>query len=462
MLRSLLELGQLESVLNQVGGIVSRSSGAIDVAFMENNLFFSEHHALAELLPSASEAAWRLGRWSVLDNLVKDKENKHTSGSVRVYNTDSLYHINLGRAMLGLHRRDKDEVLNAVEHARMSVMTSLASVARESYSRCYPHLLRLHCLREIDNATDFLCPEIVSGIDPDSTLANYPISNFSDLASSDCPFGWDWGGRLRMAAPELAGASAIVNVRLALSKIAEERILEGKLWLATVKSARKAGLISISQTALGHAEHALKRVNLTESPSNKPPLDLPLSNYWNEIHMQQAKLKHVTGESSVALQMMNMEDIETSDLLKQDHSALKESILRMLNGPQTPSDGSLQNLGNQNEEQSLRGFGRRLLQATEWVVEGCLKSGAEVIDRYKLTQRVCPKWERAHFKFARYIDSMLEARIAALAGRENQRTLDDDAARMNILRSDPSCHKYLLDEFGSISIQLSVILMALI
>jgi len=63
-LRSLLELGQLESIINQIEGI---------------GLFYPTGSSIPEeLAASATEAFWRLSSWSLLQDLVAQGERSAT------------------------------------------------------------------------------------------------------------------------------------------------------------------------------------------------------------------------------------------------------------------------------------------------------------------------------------------------------------------------------------------------
>eukprot|EP00957_Ditylum_brightwellii_P187488 14278434-Ditylum_brightwellii.AAC.1 len=72
----LLKLGSLESVLNQVTGLVHTKKN--DPIRGEVSSLDMDKHSYAKLLPHAAEAAWRLGRWSVLEQLV-DGHNEKTA-----------------------------------------------------------------------------------------------------------------------------------------------------------------------------------------------------------------------------------------------------------------------------------------------------------------------------------------------------------------------------------------------
>jgi len=380
MCRCLLQLGQLESVSNQVRGILAKNK-------IHFGLTDANQRARDELLPYACEASWRLGRWSQLEILINS--NVISAEHRSLQDADGLYHIKLGQACLGLHRGDMSEVSLSIRDARIAVMTSLASVARESYPRFYPYLLRLHCLREIENSSEILCANF-----KEKGKQENSDSLFFDHVRSDSPTSWFWDGRLRMAAPEVAGASEIRNVRLALSRIAKEPSLEGNLWLKMGKSTRKAGLIDISRTAFAHAvvSYNASRNDLDGPVNAQPRSNSLFTQFQHEIQLQLAKLKHLAGESAAALQMMNMEYIDTEDLFDKDEKDAKKKILSWLYGDIVKWNEDIEN--DRELEGHMNSFGRRLLQSTEWIVEGRLKSGNEVKERYKLVQKVCPNWER--------------------------------------------------------------------
>lgn len=396
MMRCLLELGQFESVLNQVGEI-------------------------PQLLPSGCEAAWRLGKWDVLDKLV------HTCDLSNQEYEESQYHIYLGEALLGLQRNDANQTLHGIENARFAVMSSLSNVARESYTSFYPYLIHLHCLREIENTAEFLNHKETS-----KSSDSYSMS-FSELAnSSDSPLGWDWAGRLQMSAPELAGSNMIVNIRLALAKLSNNSpspsAFEGKLWLENGKLARKAGLYNIANTAFAHADFIFSNLNNDDTTQD-------------DIQLAVAKVKYLVGESKTALRMIQIDDnINIQELLLMDKSSLRSQVVSLSTRQVvyiTQND-----VREINHVELMRRFGRRLLEATQWS-EGGLKSVAEVLDQYKLILEVCPGWERAHFKYAKYLDSLFKARIIALASQYG--ILDSDKARMEILQKDSTSKSFVIE-----------------
>ena len=113
----------------------------------------------AASIPCATEAAWRLGRWDELSELV-------SVPSTMVASPDEEYQRRLGRTMLNLHEANPFQATESVKAARSSVMESLARAGRESYSRAYNHVVMLQILSEIEESIPVVC----------STLPSYDLT----------------------------------------------------------------------------------------------------------------------------------------------------------------------------------------------------------------------------------------------------------------------------------------------
>ena len=325
LLRCQLKLGRLDSVINQAYGMTSNSNRAEEMLI--SNAF----------IPSAAEAAWRLGNWSVLD------EVSHANLSENVHDVNGNHQLCLSRVMDSLHSRCPSKFSSSVQGARESAMTSLSSAARDSYSQSYPHLMQLHALRDVERVSrDFF-----------DGLSNENREVLSD----------EWSIRLNLSSPDYTGSNVIVNTRLALCRMADEPIAEGLLWLDIGKKARKGGLYSIAEQSLTHADVAFSS-SLTTSDIARESI--------GKVKMQFAKLKYATGESTTALNLIE--------------DCIPSSILHL-------EDKELQSLVS-HPEQSVDNLGRLLLQATEWMVSGGLKSGSEIRRRYQTVLKLVPQWER--------------------------------------------------------------------
>ncbi|KAL7472325.1 hypothetical protein ACHAXS_012779, partial [Conticribra weissflogii] len=113
LLRCLLKLGRLDSVLNQAYGMSKQELDTKEAEFSD------------EILPYATEAAWRLGKWSTLDSLVNEKRDAYGQGA------DARYQLSLGRTMHSIHCRLPEKVILGLRDARECVMSSLSSAARD-------------------------------------------------------------------------------------------------------------------------------------------------------------------------------------------------------------------------------------------------------------------------------------------------------------------------------------------
>jgi serine/threonine-protein kinase ATR len=424
MLHSLLKLEQLESVLNQVTGLrhTSASKPKSDPA---------ESYPV-HLLPVTTEAAWRLGRWDLLREMcTSSASGKERKGTDRDAEWNLGYHTSFSRAMLGVHDKSGGAFQNALSGAKSAVISSMSSAARETYSRCYKYFVRFQCIRELEDA------------EADLFGTQKSVEESSPATSS-----WGWASRLELTSPDLDSLSSVVNSRVAISGFLCNKRMEGKLWLTYGRHARKQGSHYPAETALAHAETAFKSVMweaLTEENLDER-LDHMVN--LNAVQLQLGKLRFENGEYNSALRLLEPVELNARSLLECSSTEVASIIAET--AQLHYFDVKLSAEEWTREEALISSsliFGSRVLQATEWMTESGVKSGAEIMDRYRLLVRVVPKWEKAHLSFARYLDSLLEARITALSERISQKghAQDDETSRAQVLGADEGCQKYLVE-----------------
>ena len=262
-----LELGKYETVLSMVQ---------------------SKEEKQCSIKPFAVEASWRLGQWDTLSRLVEN-----TSPSSEDLPFSDKYRESIGRAISCIKKLDKNGVDDSLRVARGAVMGSLAIVAREGYSKSYPDILRLHCIREIEDAAQLLvCSE--SKVDSIS---------IGEMAESIQPEGWSWDGRLNLASP--LTSSPITDVRLAVARLGGDPITEGSLLLRIGKTARKNGMHSLADKYLTKAEATISSIAMDASSSIQK-----LDTLIDEVRVQYAKLMKQTGEHTRALRILGYESTE--------------------------------------------------------------------------------------------------------------------------------------------------------
>ena len=368
-LKCLLELGQFESVLNQARGLANLRSQKIG-----ENLDFSNALHVA---PLAVEAAWRLGRWDVLSTLL---ENSNVGlASEKIFDSGNMYQLEIGAAMLGLKNQDVCKVAAALEDARRAIMHDLSNAARESYARCYPHIVRLHCLREVENATEVLCK--------DKTVDSLSMTEVAELNTQE---GWSWNARLDLISPQ--GAGAVISTRLALSRLANEPSLEGALFLCAGKKARKNGFHSIAANFFSQAEAAFTCI-----PTNDIDRAHKIGNFLDPIRLQMAKLKRASGDSTTALKILGQDSVQKvfEQMMPEfdNENALRTRAVRY---ERQRLGGSLEvDFGSIDDEKNLVDrFAKRMLKLTQWTIEGGLKGGAEIMHRFRIIHKLSPNWEK--------------------------------------------------------------------
>ena len=400
-LQCLLEMGHYESVLNQVNGVLHRAKVTND-----------EKDGGEEAISLAIDAAWRLGRWSALDSLLH--EHGLRGGTVHA-NCD--FQLAIGKAMLGLHRRSKPDVEKALCVARETLMTKLSNVAKEGYERAYPSLVKLQCLREIEDANVFLGEE--------GSASDTNSGALSELAASSDLGGWAWDLRLSMASH--VDSSIITDVRLALARLAGDIKLERDVFFTMGKKARKSGLLDVASNCFAKAQSVSVLSVVTEKDSDTA------MRWIGEVQMQLAKLEYQAGHTSAALLILGVDDVKGwSKLNEVERLSRSKARLHVITGRR--SVGSDQSVAHD--------IARRLLKSTRWIAEGGLKSVPEVMERFRVSHQLRPKWGKSHFEFGKYLDSLLEARIFGVAQHEGW-SAEDATVRQYVLSEDMNCQNYL-------------------
>eukprot|EP00977_Amphora_coffeiformis_P015047 scaffold4341_cov161-Amphora_coffeaeformis.AAC.1 len=387
-LNCLLELGQFESVLRQVKGSSISFGGKQSDSFV----------------PFAVEASWRLGRWDILKGLVVEN---HSVGSVNG-STPHNVRMELGQAMLAIKEKDASSAMIAIDRAREAVMAPLATTARESYSRAYSHIVKLHSLREIEDAVPIIC-----NADAENDLAAFV---------ADCG-GW----KKRLDAADPSYTMDLAQSRLALARIVGNHGLEAELFLSIGRRARKDRQYSIAASALAQAEASFDIA--AKSPS--------LNAQRCSLIIEQAKLKHETGESSASLRLLNMDDIE---LMLELDDATRESEIHRRVCAMLPRDAEL----GMSKDSAAEVFRKSALLSTKWMIEGGVKDCSRVIQRFTTIHKVAERWEKGHFQFAKYIESVLESRVEALHRKSRSQSSSVEDMRQTCLEQDRACQKYLL------------------
>jgi hypothetical protein len=392
-LRCMLELGQYESVIRQVKGSTTATQTS----------------QTATLAPFAVEAAWRLGRWDTLSALFSSEDDDANLPSMEIRN----FQHEVGKAMLAVNQKRTAVAIQSIDRARDCVMDPLSAAAQESYSRAYPHILKLQCLNELEESTAIIVDE----------------STGNDL-SSYIGGGGAWERRMELVDP--AYVIDLAQSRLAVARLANNVAMEASLYLAIGKRARKNRHYSLATNALAQAEASFSVIKNDLSVDSKRAMLL----------IQVAKLKHEIGETSIGLRLLNMDNIE--EMADMEERELKEQTISRICQMVKKASGHDSKL---KDNEAIELFRKSALLSTQWMIKGGVKDYSDVLKRFSMITRIAPEWEKGHFQYAKYAETLLQAQIVSQV-RRLRNTFDGDGSDISFrdmcLGQDKACHKYLL------------------
>jgi len=218
-LTCLRNLGHLQAMLTQ-------SQGEI------RNYPYHAH----EFRASALQAAWRLGRWDLVE--------EHMSAAVA--NGDFTqkngiskmpFESRLATVLLSMHDGDQQAAHKKLEPLRQCVIQPLAAASIESYERAYPHMIRLHMINEIERSF-----RVVFNASP------------HDKEREIALLRKEWDMRLELTQPSMGEREPLLALRRSIFAILGSRSSVADGWLEFAKEARRAGHASTATSAILQAE----------------------------------------------------------------------------------------------------------------------------------------------------------------------------------------------------------------
>ena len=267
-----------------------------------------------------------------------------------------LKHKIVVSAATGLSQSDGRACFNAsIAAARLDAMTSLSAASMESYSRAYPWLVRLHCLRELERSADLL---------------HIPVATSRDNAVNM----WSFDTRLAITSPSASVREAILAPRHALFRIFDLKDREAGVWLDLARLARSAGNHVAASAALLRAS--------------------ALGSDVASIHS--AKLLYLQGHVHRALQQL--EPFERN---------LDEVVVRLQTACTVASGMGEDRVQAAQRQCHLEA--KRTLYATRWMVESRLVAESAAIARFNVVCKLHPHWEKAWFSLGKFYDTLLKA-----------------------------------------------------
>ncbi|CAL5376955.1 unnamed protein product [Camellia sinensis] len=348
VLNCLLNMCHLQAMVTHVDGLISRVSQYKKTWCMQG-----------------VQAAWRLGRWELMDEYLNgaDEEGLLCSSS----ESNASFDMDVAKILQAMMKKDQFSVAERIALSKQALIAPLAAAGMDSYIRAYPFVVKLHMLRELEDFHTLLVGEsfLEKSFHPGE-------SGFSKVVEN-------WENRLRFTQPSLWMREPLLAFRRLVFGASGLGAQVGNCWLQYAKLCRSAG----------HYETA-NRAILEAKASGAP-----------NVHMEKAKLLWSTRRSdgAIAELQQNLLNMPVEVIGSAAMSSITSLSLVPLNQPPLPSD--TQDL-NENLD-----IAKTLLLYSRWIHYTGQKQKEDVIGLYSRVRELQPKWEKGYFYMAKYCDELL-------------------------------------------------------
>ncbi|XP_054597718.2 serine/threonine-protein kinase ATR isoform X1 [Nothobranchius furzeri] len=223
VMTSMLGLGQLSTVITQVNGVLA-----------------NKQQWKSELNTYRVEAAWKLGKWDLLEDYLSSDQQSSTWG------------VRLGQLLLSAKKQDAESFYEKLKLVRKEQVVPLSAASYEcgTYQRGYEYIVRLHMLSELEHTFTELQQRKKGSVPHLSKLPPH------------------WSDRLEMTQNSFRAKEPILALRRALLSLQPQPVCEelvGECWLQSARVARKAGHHQTAFNALLNADNT----NLAELVTEK-------------------------------------------------------------------------------------------------------------------------------------------------------------------------------------------------
>lgn len=325
------------------------------------------------------QAAWRLGRWDLMDDYLSnvDKEGSTFSGT----ETNASFDMGLAKIFQAMIKKDQFLVAERIAQSKQALLVPLAAAGMDSYMRAYPYVVKLHMLRELEDFHNLL--------GEDSFLKKAFTHN--DPKFVEVAEGWE--NRLRITQPSLWAREPLLAFRRLVYGLSSLNTQVGDCWLQYAKLCRSAGHYET-------AHHAILEAHASGAPN---------------VHMERAKyLWDVRKpDGAIAELQQTLLNVPSDVLGPAVVSSLSSLSLALPNAPLSVSQASKDNSD----------VAKTLLLYTRWIHQTGQKQKEDIISLYSRVRELQPKWEKGYFYMAKYCDDLLvdarrrqEDRLAAKVG----------------------------------------------
>ncbi|KAI3955847.1 hypothetical protein MKW98_006207 [Papaver atlanticum] len=347
VLNCLLNMCQLQGMVTHVDGLISRVPKYKKTWCMQG-----------------VQAAWRLGRWDLMDEYISgaDEEGLLCSSS----ESNACFDMDVAKILQAMLKKDQFSVAEKIAVSKQALLAPLAAAGMDSYTRAYPFVVKLHMLSELEDFHKLLVND--SFLEKSFHLDD---PRFKKVIQ-------DWDNRMQFTQPSLWTREPLLAFRRLVFSASDLNAHVGNCWLQYAKLCRSAG----------HSEIA-----------NRAILEAQSSGAAN-VHMEKAKLLWSTRRSDGAIAELQQV------LLKLPVDFLGPSVVASLTTPSlvlpNPSSITVTQASNEN-----RDVAETLLLYSRWIHYTGQKQKEDVIGLYTKVRELQPKWEKGYFYMAKYYDELL-------------------------------------------------------
>ncbi|CAI9104764.1 OLC1v1003516C1 [Oldenlandia corymbosa var. corymbosa] len=348
VLNCLLNMCHLQTMVTHVDGLISRIPQYKKTWCMQG-----------------VQAAWRLGRWDLMDEYLSgaDEEGKVCSSA----ECNASFDMDVAKILQTIMRKDEPSTRRRIALSKHALIAPLAAAGMDSYARAYPFAVKLHMLQELEDFNFLLAGD--SFLEKQLKLGD---PEFSKVIAN-------WENRMKLTQPSLWAREPLLAFRRLVFEASGLGAQAGKCWVQYAKLCRSAG----------HYETANRAI--MEARASGAP----------NVHMEKAKLLWSTKrtDGAIAELQQSLLNLPVEVVGSAAVSSITSLSLVPLN-PQ-PSYSGAQSL-NENED-----IARTLLLYSRWTHYTGQKQKQDVISLYSRVKELQPKWEKGYFYMAKYSDEVL-------------------------------------------------------
>ncbi|KAK6159613.1 hypothetical protein DH2020_006927 [Rehmannia glutinosa] len=311
------------------------------------------------------QAAWRLGRWDLMDEYLTgaDEEGILCSSS----ESNALFDKDVAKILQAMMKKDQFSVAEKIALSKQALIAPLAAAGMDSYARAYPFVVKLHLLRELEDFNSLLNGESFLG-----RKFQLDEPEFSRTLEN-------WESRLKLTQPSLWAREPLLAFRSLVFRASGLGAELGKCWIQYAKLCRSAGHYETANRAILEAKAA--------GASN--------------VHIEKAKLLWSTRRADGAIAELQQSLLNMP--IEVVGSAAISSITSFSVVPVNPPP-LLSDTQSMNENLDIA---KTLLLYTRWIHYTGQKQKEDVINLYSRVKELQPKWEKGFFYMAKYCDEVL-------------------------------------------------------